>query len=54
LDVDELADGGDQLPHAPVDAAAELLRGERRQPAFHEVQPGGIGRGEVRVDPWVP
>ena len=39
VSIDELLDGGFELAHAAVDAAAYLLGGELREPAFDEIQP---------------
>jgi hypothetical protein len=42
-----------QLSRTAVDASAELLFRERREPAFHEVDPRGAGRGEVQMEAWM-
>lgn len=34
MDIDELADRGDEFAHAAVPIAAELLGGQGREPAF--------------------
>src|SRR3989475_3678411 len=49
-DGDIAADCVLQLSRAAVDASTELLFGERREPAFHEVDPRGAGRGEVQME----
>jgi IclR family acetate operon transcriptional repressor len=33
-----------------MDTPADLFVGERSEPALHQVQPGGAGRGEVEAD----
>jgi hypothetical protein len=38
-----------QLPRTAVHAAAQLFIGERQEPAFHQIQPGATGRGEMHL-----
>src|SRR6266849_10015661 len=49
-DGDVAADSVFQLSRAAVDAATELLFGERREPAFHEVDPRCARRSEVEME----
>ncbi len=48
-DLDVPRDGCLQLARAPMHAAAQLLVGERGEPALDEVDPRGTRRGEVHV-----
>src|SRR3989475_632625 len=48
-DGDIAADCVLQLSRAAGDASTEVLFGERREPAFHEGDPRGAGRGEVQM-----
>jgi hypothetical protein len=41
--VDELGDGTLQFVHAAVRPTPDLLGGQFREPAFHQVQPGAVG-----------
>jgi hypothetical protein len=45
-----VADGVFQFAGAAMDAAAQLLFGEACEPAFHQVEGGGAGRGEVQME----
>src|SRR3954462_6685272 len=47
--LDEGLDSGDQFGHVLVDAAADLLFGQDREPDLDAVHPRGAGRGEVKV-----
>lgn len=47
--VEELGDGALQFVHAAVRPTPDLLAGQLREPAFHQLQPGAVGRGEVQV-----
>ncbi len=44
------ADGVLQFTGAAVDAAAQLLFGEPREPALDQVEPGTAGGSEVEVE----
>src|SRR5437899_8081380 len=46
-------DGRLQLARAAMHAASQLLVGERREPAFDQVDPRGARRGEVHVVSWM-
>ena len=50
VNIDELLDGGDELGHAAMHAATELFGGECRKPSLNQVDPRGIGRGEMEVE----
>ena len=41
---------GFQFAGAAVSPAAQLLFGEQREPALHQVEPGAAGRGEVQME----
>lgn len=47
-------DGRFQFPHAAMRAAPDLFIGERSEPAFHEIDPGGAGRREVHAKTRCP
>jgi len=47
IEFEVVADGVLQFAGAAMDAAAQLFFGEACEPAFHQVQPRGAGRGEV-------
>src|SRR3990172_8821323 len=48
--VDEVMNGAFQLGRAAVDAAADLLVGQFREPTFDEIEPGAVGRREMRAE----
>src|ERR1035437_6231628 len=48
--LDEVVDGGFEFLGGAVDAAAELAFGEQGEPSFHQVEPRGRSRGEVKVE----
>ena len=52
--LDEVLDRGDQLGDVVVDAAADLLFGQDREPDLDHVQPGRARGGEVEVHAFVP
>src|ERR1700719_710012 len=41
---------GFQFAGAAVSPAAQLLFGEQREPALHQVEPGAAGRGKVQME----
>src|SRR6266436_8917373 len=43
-------DGRLQLPRAAMHTPAQLLLGQRREPALDEIDPRGAGRREVQVE----
>src|SRR5262249_20788838 len=45
-------DGRLQFAGAPMRPATDLLLRERGEPALHEIDPGGAGRGEVQMKSW--
>jgi hypothetical protein len=47
--VDEVLDRGDQFGDVVVDAAADLLFGEDREPDLDHVHPQRAGRSEVEM-----
>ena len=47
------ADVGFEFFDAAVGAAAQFAVGQLGEPAFDEVEPRGVGRGEVQVEPGV-
>ena len=47
---DVVLDGLDQLLQAAKDAAAQSFGGEVAEEAFHHVQPGSAGGGEVQME----
>ena len=47
--LDEALDGGDQRAHALMAAAFDLALGEQGEPAFHLIEPGGMGGSEVEM-----
>jgi hypothetical protein len=49
---DVLSDGGLEGPDTGVHASAELALGQQREPAFHEIDPGGTGGCEVQMKAW--
>src|SRR5437899_11950613 len=46
-----LTNRGLECARAAMSASFDLLLGERREPPFHQVEPGGAGGGEVQVKP---
>src|SRR5207302_8350278 len=46
-------DVGREVLDVAMSAALQLLGGERRKPAFDEVHPRSVGRGEVEMEPAV-
>src|SRR5213083_590748 len=49
-DLDVPADGRLQLPRAAMHTSAQLLLGQRREPALDEIDPRGAGWREVQVE----
>jgi hypothetical protein len=47
-------DGGLEIDDALEDAAFQPLPGQFGEKAFDSIEPGGRGRGEVEMEPWVP
>jgi hypothetical protein len=50
---DELLDPGYQFLDAPEGSAANRLLRDEREPPLYLLQPAGIGRGEMRMEPGV-
>ena len=46
---DVVADGSCQLANAAEGSSPDTLVGDFREEAFHQIQPGSAGRGEVPV-----
>src|SRR6266581_9639310 len=49
-DLDVPTDGRLQLPRAAMHTPAQLLLGQRREPALDEIDPRGAGRREMQVE----
>src|SRR2546425_2722834 len=49
VELEVAVDLQDQVANASEGPAPDLLLGQGREPAFHLIEPGGTGRGEVQV-----
>ncbi len=51
--IDVGLDVSNQRSHGVERAAADGLSREDAEPGFDHIEPGGSGRGEVKVHPWM-